>query len=76
MRETMSQQGGLKRQKQSIYGEIIFPWNQCDYEATTETSLKQHIKCKHEGVWYPCAQCNYQATIQENLKSHFQSTHE
>ena len=31
---------------------VRYPCNQCDYEATTEDTLKQHIGSFHEKVRY------------------------
>ena len=50
--------------------------NQCDYQATTQSHLKQHIQSKHEGVKYACDQCDYQAIYQTTLTRHIQSKHE
>ena len=49
---------------------------QCDYEATTQGSLKTHIQSVHEKIKYPCNQCGYQATQKGSLKRHIQSVHE
>ena len=48
----------------------------CDYQATTQSYLKQHIQSKHEGVKYPCNHCDYKFTSQGSLTRHIQSVHE
>ena len=53
-----------------------YPCNQCDYQATRQVNLQQHIRSKHEGIKYPCNQCDYQATRQSSLQKHIQSVHE
>ena len=49
---------------------------QCQYKATTQSSLKVHIESVHEKVNYPCNQCEYKATQQSSLKTHIGSVHE
>ena len=55
---------------------IKYPCNQCDYKATQQSHLQQHIKSKHEGIKYPCILCDYQATQKGDLQRHIQSKHE
>lgn len=40
----------------------------CDYQATQQFCLKQHMKTKHEGVRYDCNMCDYQATQKSALR--------
>ena len=55
---------------------VYYDCNQCDYQATTQGNLTQHIHSKHEGVKYACNQCDKQFTQQSNLRTHIQSIHE
>ena len=48
----------------------------CDYQATYQINLTNHIRSKHEGVKYACDQCDHQASHPSNLVIHIQSKHE
>ena len=40
-----------------------------------KSSLRKHIKRKHEGARYPCDNCEFAATTSGSLKSHIKSKH-
>ena len=47
--------------------DFIHPCNQCDFKTKYKSSLKQHVKSKHEeayhkGICYSCDQCDFKAT--------------
>ena len=48
-----------------------YPCDQCDYAATTASTLKQHKESKHEGVGYPCDQCDYIATTAREVTKNY-----
>ena len=50
--------------------------DQCDYKATTKSTLVTHMKSIHEGVTYPCEQCGYKANRKHHLLKHLKSKHE
>ena len=62
----------LKELKHEVVG---YPCDQCDYAATTSSSLKQHKESKHEGLRYPCDECDFAATTSGNLKQHKEAKH-
>ena len=55
-----------------------YPCDKCDYEATTESTLKRHKVYKHEDFidLIHCGQCNYNTTVKGSLKQHVESIHE
>ena len=55
---------------------INFDCEQCDYQATTQTSLTKHIKSVHESAIYVCDQCDYMTMWQSNLTNHIKVKHE
>ena len=55
---------------------LKYACNQCDYHATTQSNLAQHIQSKHEGVKYECSQCAHQFLTHSGLTRHIQSVHE
>ena len=61
---------------QSYHESIKYPCNQCDYEFTSQCSLKRHIQSQHECIKYPCNQCDYQGATKGSLQAHIQSKHE
>ena len=48
---------------------------ECDFVATTASSLKWHKESTHKGKLYPCNECDYAATHVSNLKRHKESKH-
>ena len=48
---------------------------QCEYVATTHSSLKRHKECKRERIRYPCDYCEYAATRYDDLKRHKKTRH-
>ena len=64
----------IQRDK-SVHEGVKYPCNQCDYQATQQGNLLQHIQSKHEGVKYACNQCDKQFTLQSSLTTHIQSKH-
>ena len=66
----------LNLDQDSKHKSIIYPCNQCKYQAKQEWHLKRHQESQHEGVRYPCNECEYQATQQCHLKRHQESQHE
>ena len=55
---------------------LSFPSDQCQYEATKNDHLLQHLSSIHEVVKYPCDQCDYKATHKGSLLTHLKSKHE
>ena len=55
---------------------VKYVYNQCDYQATRQSSLARNIQSKHEGAKYPCKHCDYQATTQSSLTKHIQFKHQ
>ena len=55
-----------------------FPCNRCDYKATTNSNLKEHIKGKYIGIGihYQCDICHKSFTQKGNLSIHKESVHE
>jgi len=49
---------------------LMFPCDQCKYEANCASNLNRHKKKVHEGVRYPCDKCDYLATQVSHLKNH------
>ena len=49
---------------------------ECGAVYTLQTSLRRHIRTKHECVRYACNLCDYQATFPVALKNHKQVMHE
>ena len=47
----------------------------CEFAATTASSLKIHIKIKHEGVRYPSDKCHYTTTGAGYLRRHTKCKH-
>ena len=47
----------------------------CDKELYDRSTLKRHIKSKHEGVIYDCNHCEYKATQKSNLHRHMMTVH-
>ena len=66
----------LESLKDSTHESKLYSCDQCEYAATTSSSLKRHKESKHEGIRYPCDQCEYTATTAGNLKEHKKSKHE
>lgn len=54
----------------------LYDCDQCDYQATQQSSLKRHKLAKHEGVRYNCNLCQYTASQQSILKQHKMTEHE
>ena len=46
-----------------------------NYEATTSSSLKGHIKSQHQGLKKSCNQCEYQGSP-EALRYHIKTKHD
>ena len=62
--------------QQQRHDGVRYSCEQCEYVATTVSSLKQHKDAKHEGVRYSCDQCEYVATQVSHLKQHKDAKHE
>ena len=67
---------GLDYHIQSFHQGVRYACDQCDYQATLQSSLTKHIQSKHEGIKYTCDQCDYQATRQDHLAVHIKTKHE
>ena len=52
-----------------------YPWDKCEYAATTASHLMRHIESKHEGVRYPCGKCEYSVFTAGVLSKHDESKH-
>ena len=48
----------------------------CDFNIGSQTSLKLHVRVKHDGIRYPCDECKYKATTAGNLLKHTRKMHE
>ena len=66
----------LLRLTQAKHEDVKYSCNHCEYQATTQGSLKSHKQAIHKGVRYSCIKCEYQATQQGNIKRHKQIVHE
>ena len=57
-------------------GGFKYPCAQCEYKATSETSLQKHIQNTHNGYnGYACDQCDFKGTTKSILKEHSHTTH-
>lgn len=50
--------------------------SQCNFQATSEGKIKNHVKKVHEGISFPCPDCNFVASIESFLKRHYKKKHE
>ena len=53
----------------------LYPCPRCDFKATLNSTLNQHIQSSHNDVTYLCKECDYKTTIEEYLKVHVKSLH-
>ncbi|KAL3274122.1 hypothetical protein HHI36_015536 [Cryptolaemus montrouzieri] len=66
----------FKTRKQDLKGVKSFPCEYCDYVATQNGSLKQHINSKHtRETLHKCPKCDYQCAVYGNLKMHIRRRH-
>ena len=61
--------------QQQRHDGVRYSCEQCEYVATTVSSLKQHKDAKHEGVRYSCDQCEFTGS-KAGLWDHKKSKHE
>ena len=54
----------------------MYSFDECDLQASTQSSLKQHQQSKHEGVKYSCEECEFKTGYKIELKRHQESRHE
>ena len=47
----------------------------CDIQFSSDGSLLNHKRCKHEGIMYSCDLCNYKSGQAGNLKRHVSNNH-
>ena len=50
--------------------------NSCDYKSLHDSSVRRHIKVKHEGVSFSCLECDYKSGTFYSLKVHQMTKHE
>ena len=55
---------------------VRYPCDKCEYSATSQNNLREHIENKHEGVKYPCDICEFAASSVIYLKRHVEIKHE
>lgn len=46
---------------------IKYPCTYCDFKASYNSVLKDHVQSIHDGIKYPCTYCEYKATQKSNL---------
>ena len=61
-------------ESESIHEGVKYACNQCDYQATQQSHLKNHIKSQHENFKYPCNKCDYQGS-KDALRFHLRKKH-
>jgi len=54
----------------SIATKKSFSCNQCDFEASKKSQLKQHSNTVHRPTKFACNQCDFKANCKRNLKEH------
>ena len=59
-----------------IHEGITYACDQCDYLATQQGHLKEHIQAKHEGVMFGCSKCNKQFSFRSGLNRHYRIVHD
>ena len=55
----------------SAYEGVCYPCNHCNYQATTNGNLQEHIEFIHDGICHPG-----KGTTNSSLKEHIQSIQE
>ena len=48
---------------------------QCDYKASRQSHIRQHVLNVHKGFKYDCTQCDYKSGDKSNLKRHIEKEH-
>ena len=66
----------LKTHKLSVHEGIAYDCDQCQYQASYNSSLKTHKLITPASVKYKCDQCQYKDFQQGNLKIHKHPSHE
>ena len=49
--------------------------NQCDYQTSKGSHLRQHQQNVHEGMKYSCTSCDYKSGKKSNLQRHIEKDH-
>ena len=49
--------------------------DQCDYQTSSPSHLRQHTQNVHEGLKYDCTSCDYKSGDKSNLKRHIEKNH-
>ena len=59
------------------HNESIYDLNcqQCDYKASQQSHIRQHMQNVHEGLKYDCTSCDYKNRDKSNLKRHIANAH-
>ena len=65
-----TQQSHHTPHRKSVYEEVKYKCNQCDFTFIDNGNLRQHIPSKHEGLKYGCNQCDYRAYTQSDPTRH------
>ena len=65
----------LGKKKSKCKG-TTYPCDQCEYTATSSSTLKKHKESQHEGIRYSCNLCDFMARQPHTLKLHISSKHE
>ena len=65
---------GLKRHQRVEHWEKR-SCDQCEYQATDKSLLKEHTEKKHQGIRYPCTFCTLEMASLTNLKNHEKLKH-
>ena len=60
---------------QSKHEGIKYPCDQCDYQASYKTNLRDHIAAKHSDNILKCDHCDYQTKWRQSYYSHLKTTH-
>jgi len=54
----------------SAHRGVKYNCEQCEYKATTKSTLLRHVRSVHEGVKFNCEQCEYKTTWKTELQQH------
>ena len=59
----------------SLFGELIYPCDKCDYSPKIKESLKRHIDFVHNGLKLKCDQCSKLYAGEGKLRRHIRREH-
>ena len=55
---------------------IKYPCGECDFQTTSQLSLKVHTQAIHRGIKFPCVLCGFEFSAKASMQKHMKSIHE